>query len=1036
MATALHPVRNDTTPNVQVSLYPRALINELDFKDNRYPSLSSAQSRNGQRSSTLAIGTPDRSAWENSSNSNDGPSARSFEPTGGNALTSGWVHDQRDQADRQPQQPQSHGEVSADVQSIQSQSQSQEPPRSVLSYALPPGAARRVVERYSLDNNPQRTPSRGSVETRPTAVDSTQNALRSRATPQAADQNLPTERPASIYPSSPRHPSLPVAGASTNGSFSPPIMPATASPTYNPPVAPKHRAFPQQPTYITPPATPNPLNPVYSRNPPIAQEEVCVECAMRDQDMADVDVTSPGIWERQSDVHFEDLKRREMEDAMNGVISVDDSSRPRARGGRLTEQNLKLWLSVNPRESASRQQTINTYIRSQRTLLEAEALAHSRAMQESKQIDNRMRDAYAQLRRSAYDTGSSAAPADDAGGVRIKPPQSSNRPVSTTHARTHSREVTLLENGLIVEHVNVRKEEREAKERQRKEERRARKSSRSSGVDVTSIISGQSYGPYTDSGLGLHPQSRYSQASSNRPLSSLTAPLDRPDLPHAYSQASFSEIHSLGSASPRRTRFLGIKNLSAGWRSQDSLAQSGITTGSMVNMHVALQREAQNQGSTSSPVNLNTPRRSQVWPTTELADVTESVGEKPKKKKGLAKIWRIVTGSSKYHGNGREPSQSYERNEDDLPLAPPPPLSYLVSRGPGELLTPNGRHASTPSLPSIISPKGALSSPGMSISTAPSSILPSPTSSRLYGPEIDTGMERINHPPGGQDQQEESTGRNQTISSRGVHPVTSEPDIRRRSSQSPTPIPIPTLAQTPSPPQPSSRPASILSRDKSLPPLPGEPRTRTLTNVGEARPTTMYTYEPNRQLPPGSQPPHDFLPPQAPFRAPDSRRQSFSGMTSRPNLVLQTLPATKHNNATDQRRSFGPNYNEFGHSQRSLGRFDHLNSPAPSAKRKSKFGLSSLLGRKTISREPEPMHESMGIVHSFPTRRSPSDGQDDHITNGYATSTSRHSALSMSGPAARMSVTSRKALEDLVAQDSDFVAYRYPSSDQRLDLLR
>lgn len=66
---------------------------------------------------------------------------------------------------------------------------------------------------------------------------------------------------------------------------------------------------------------------------------------MRDQEMADVDVTSPGVWDRASDAAFEELKRRELEDEVNGVIS-NDPSRPRLRGGRLTEQNLRLWLSI------------------------------------------------------------------------------------------------------------------------------------------------------------------------------------------------------------------------------------------------------------------------------------------------------------------------------------------------------------------------------------------------------------------------------------------------------------------------------------------------------------------------------------------------------------------------------------------------------------------------------------------------------------------------------------------------------------------
>jgi hypothetical protein len=118
-------------------------------------------------------------------------------------------------------------------------------------------------------------------------------------------------------------------------------IPAIAMPVS---VSPIPRVQAQQPTYITPTPAPNPINPVFTTQP-LHPEEVCVECAMRDQDMADVDVTSPGIWARESDVHFDDLLRRELEEEATGIPS-QDPQRPRARGGRLTEANLKLWLSL------------------------------------------------------------------------------------------------------------------------------------------------------------------------------------------------------------------------------------------------------------------------------------------------------------------------------------------------------------------------------------------------------------------------------------------------------------------------------------------------------------------------------------------------------------------------------------------------------------------------------------------------------------------------------------------------------------------
>lgn len=70
-----------------------------------------------------------------------------------------------------------------------------------------------------------------------------------------------------------------------------------------------------------------------------------MECAMRDQDMAEVDVTSPGVWDRESDILYEELKRREEEEEASGNPNADHS-RPRARGARLSEQNIKLWLSL------------------------------------------------------------------------------------------------------------------------------------------------------------------------------------------------------------------------------------------------------------------------------------------------------------------------------------------------------------------------------------------------------------------------------------------------------------------------------------------------------------------------------------------------------------------------------------------------------------------------------------------------------------------------------------------------------------------
>ncbi|KAJ3845462.1 hypothetical protein F5878DRAFT_599249 [Lentinula raphanica] len=1014
MAAALYSSQNGPQPSTP-------LMNELDFRDNRYPSIAahSFKSTRDQATSSSVL-----------------------------MASSGWEPEEKETSSSNPPRRSSPSRNGAsDVQSLP------EPSKSAVSYSLPQNN-RRVVERYSLDND----------------------ATQQEPTPQ---QKLPSHQDMSpsLIPAAPRHPSLPLAGigagpSNTISSASPVIIPLSASPTYTPPISTKQRAYPQQPTYIQN-VSPNPVNPVYLPNNPPA-EEICIECAMRDQDMADVDVTSPGVWDRESDIYYEELKRKEAEEEASGIINTEGPPRPKATGGQLTESNLKLWLSVNPREPTSRQQTLNSYIKTQRTLLEAEALARARALHEAKELDNRMRDTYSQLRRSAYDTGNSASPADDMGGVRIKPPTSpavASFP-PRAHDRSHSRDVTLLENGMIVEHVDVRKEEREAKDRRRKDERRARKSSRSSAVDVNSLMSTHSLvAPQTDSGVGLKPYSRYSQASSARPLSVLTAPLDRPDLPRALSQASFSDVQSLGSPSPRR-RFFGVR--SSYWRSQDSLAMSGVS-GSMMDMHVALQREGNRAQLVQSPVDVASGLHRQTWPSTELAPImSRQSEEKPqKKKKGLAKIWRLVTRSGKNESSSTRGSQSLDRNEDDsdYPLAPPPPLSYLVNRGsPGDRMGP--RHASTPSLPLTSSPKLAPSSTtGISPPTAPSTALPSPASSRQSGADQDTAEAR--KVPIAHTEDTEPTAAGLFVVPPNVHSPISEPDLRRVSQTAIPIVDVPIDKQHLSQTVSSRLTISTLSREKSLPPLPNDAAAvlRPYVNGNardSSRPRTVYTFD---SRPPGTGAPHDFVPPQAAFRT-DARRQSFGGLASRPNL---SGFLSRSANGRPQ-RGMGSAYDEFGASRGSLRLPSAAAAAEPNArqsvvltgtgtgptptKRRSRFGLSSLLGKKKNNgSSPErarskDVHESQYQAYGgtqqqqqqqqFPAIHTSGSDVHDEVMTGYATSNSRHSALSGAGGGGgggggagpRMSITSRKALDELVSQDAEFVAYRYPSNDQRLDLLR
>jgi hypothetical protein len=662
-------------------------------------------------------------------------------------------------------------------------------------------------------------------------------------------------------------------------------------------------------------------------------------------------------------------------------------------------------------------------------------------MLESRQLEDRMRDAYSQLRRSAYELGAATSPDDR--GIRIKNLRSSMMHLPN-QANGHGREVTVLENGMVVEHVNVRREVRDERHHRRREEKRARarKSSRGSAFDVASMYSTSL--PQTDSGLPLLP----SLSSTSRPMSVLTSPAETSVTRGMQSNASVEALSMISGASPRRTRFFGVRNLSPSFRSSDSLAPSGVS-GSMVDMQFVtfpMVSVAPPDQSVSFSIALQPGGERLPYSPVELGDRYQTIDswrdssalipsrgiepkseDKQKKRKSLAKIWRLVTGTSK-STSAPLPDLSKTRSldrphDDDYPLAPPPPLSYLVSRGTGDNTNSALRHVSTPSLPSSVSPNSfPLSSVGLSSPTAPSSLLPSPTSSRpVVISELsecrkvilgDSDGEQIPSPVPEEDNLQSSA------TQRSVHPTTSEPDLRRRVSQGlsgpvPPVPPIPTsITQTTRPPSPGWR-------EKTLPPLPGDTQSRSPNLAqGETRPRTLFYYD-TREVNGGQV----LTAPQPPFARTERRRQSFNGLgNSRPSLVVQSLPSRR--NDIDPEK-----YGMFGGSRNAL-------VPAPqqrSAKRKSRFGFASLFGRKASVpvQGSEPVEFSLGRSSGSDARHEAELGM--HYGNLMAEAEAGHGHAF---PRLSMSLTTRKNIESLVDQSPDFVAYRYPSVDQNLHLLQ
>lgn len=229
--------------------------------------------------------------------------------------------------------------------------------------------------------------------------------------------------------------------------------------------------------------------------------------------------------------------------------------------------------SQNPKESAGRWATLEAYIKMQYALLQAESEAREEAMLEARKFDSRVRSTYTELRRSGNDREiATTAAGEPAIGLRLKRPQAVSE-----FSPGHKREVTLLQNGLIVERVDVRQEEKEEAQRQRRQERSERTRSRGMstpglGADTTSLYSAPGHRRNT----GLYSvSSQQSLALSASPA--LSRPMSQPFLnggspsrPYFGREPSQTSIETKG-----KSRFFGFRQSTGAWASEVSLNQSG-----------------------------------------------------------------------------------------------------------------------------------------------------------------------------------------------------------------------------------------------------------------------------------------------------------------------------------------------------------------------------------------------------------------------------------------------------------------------------
>ncbi len=552
------------------------------------------------------------------------------------------------------------------------------------------------------------------------------------------------------------------------------------------------------------------------------------------------------------------------------------------------------------------------------------------------------------------------------------------------------------------------------------------------------------------------------------------------------------------------------------------------------NLHTLSQYDLPSSFSVPNSPRQGRPRTADATGTQPFSVTTRSLSPESakgkKKKKGLGRLWKKMRGS-KDEGRGVPneymPAQPRQlRLEEDVtaPLEPPPSL-FTIRFGAGSggqqrqfsTTSLSGSHPRSGSQPNT----GTGSNGAISPTTAPSSTLPSPTW-RDSGSDDPKNMIQKD----GYDQvptvQVDGNGQHDTQMMRPSQspPPTDDPKRMLQVPPSGTPTPtgvlnsinLPTsLIGTSSPPltvtanHNKQRPQSMMMIHKSLPPLPpGE------TPIPPARPMASASLLPNFGTPEpdmamllnGDQSSITLGMPNSPFRTQghDGRRSSFGGLTTRPVVQLDSPPLGAH--TMQPQRAYrqtgnGTVFDDMGYlvngavpsmkGQRSSPQLRPNTSPSTpksdkGSKRRSRFGLSALLGKKDKDRDYASSRNGELSVHSqalsadydYQTLRNPSSDGTGY-TNGLTAPNWRFGQpkragsssslvivepeMAMDGPPSMvlsspsgenaprsLNATGRqpshassmtgKRVEDLVARDDAFVAYRYPSTDQQLDLPR
>ena len=234
----------------------------------------------------------------------------------------------------------------------------------------------------------------------------------------------------------------------------------------------------------------------------VDHHDVCEECIKREQSLSDVDVTSPGSWDRASDTDYEHYNKADLDLEDDSEVRGAESgeNRPQYKVLSLTEHNLKLWESIvspsafssyeiglisfqNPRDAVFRMRRLSDYVFFQSSLLDPEALARARSTDGASPIGKleALGAATFGLRRPASVIGimpTTVRVNDVLSNTQAKPPSSPTSPLPhLTHSKSQSFETDLFEDNTMLKQLGHPKAE----------PRRVRTASQSSIMDASMI---------------------------------------------------------------------------------------------------------------------------------------------------------------------------------------------------------------------------------------------------------------------------------------------------------------------------------------------------------------------------------------------------------------------------------------------------------------------------------------------------------------------------------------------------------------------